>query len=240
MKRNIRDEALTAMRSEPRVGPHFRPKTLAFDPDGVVTIEGEVEKVAQKRLALEKLAAIRGVSGIVDRLHVRPAVRMSDDGIIDRLRTAFVHEPSFRGERISERKGETVVLIRNAPEGAIGEIEIEVADGIVTLNGTLLSLTAKRLAGVFAWWVPGVRDVINGIAVEPPEEDAPIFIEEAVRLVLEKDPLVDASQIRVGVRGRTVRLTGLVRSDDVRRAAEADAWYIFGVDDVINEIAVGP
>jgi osmotically-inducible protein OsmY len=88
--------------------------------------------------------------------------------------------------------------------------------------------------------VPGVRDVINGIAVEPPEEDAPIFIEEAVRLVLEKDPLVDASQIRVGVRGRTVRLTGLVRSDDVRRAAEADAWYIFGVDDVINEIAVGP
>jgi osmotically-inducible protein OsmY len=240
MKRSMCGEALTSMRSETRIGPHFRPETLAIDPDGVATIEGEVENVAQKRLALEKLAAIRGVSGIVDRLHVRPAATMSDDGIVDHLRRAFVNEPSFRGERISERKGETVVLIRNAPQGAIGEIEIEVADGIVTLNGTLLSLTAKRLAGVLAWWVPGVRDVINGIAVEPPEDDAPIFIEEAVRLALEKDPFVDASQIRVGVRGRTVRLTGLVRSDDIRRVAEADAWYVFGVDDVINEIAVGP
>jgi osmotically-inducible protein OsmY len=36
-----------------------------------------------------------------------------------------------------------------------------------------------------------------------------------------------------------VRLTGLVRSDAIRQAAEADAWYVFGVDDVVNDIAVG-
>jgi osmotically-inducible protein OsmY len=61
-----------------------------------------------------------------------------------------------------------------------------------------------------------------------------------VRIALEKDPFVDASQIRVGVRARTVRLTGLVRSRTARDVAEWDAWYVFGVDDVINEIAVGP
>jgi osmotically-inducible protein OsmY len=240
MDPNIAELALASVRSEPRIGPHFRPEALTVDADGVLTIEGEVESVAQKRLALERLAAVRGVSGIVDRLHVRPALRMSDDGIMDHLRKAFGDEPSFRGERISERKGENLVLIHDAPGEPIGEIEIEVQDGIVTLNGTLLSLTAKRFAGVLAWWVPGVRDVINGIAVEPPEEDAPILIEEAVRLALEKDPLIDASQIRVGARHRTVRLTGIVHSDRIRQAAEADAWYVFGVDDVENEVSVGP
>ena len=59
------------------------------------------------------------------------------------------------------------------------------------------------------------------------------------RIALDKDPLFDASQIRVGVRGRTVRLTGWVQSAAARDAAEWDAWYVFGVDDVINEIETG-
>ncbi len=32
-------------------------------------------------------------------------------------------------------------------------------------------------AGVLAWWVPGSRDVVNGIAVELPEEDSVNAIE---------------------------------------------------------------
>jgi osmotically-inducible protein OsmY len=84
--------------------------------------------------------------------------------------------------------------------------------------------------------VPGVRDVVNGISVDPPEEDVPIQIEEAVRIAFDKDPLIDASQIRAGVCERTVRLTGWVQSPVARDAAEWDAWYVFGVDDVINEV----
>jgi osmotically-inducible protein OsmY len=91
-----------------------------------------------------------------------------------------------------------------------------------------------------AWWVPGVRDVINGIAVEPPEDDGPDMIAEAIRVVLEKDPFVDASQVRVGVRLTLVRLTGLVSAETQREAAERDAWCMFGVDNVINEIEVRP
>ena len=131
-------------------------------------------------------------------------------------------------------------LVRDVPDGGAGQIEFGVQDGIVTLDGAAPSLASKRLAGVMAWWVPGVRDVINGMAVEPPEEDAPIQIEEAVKLALEKDPFVDADQIRVGVRGAVVRLTGLVKSPGMKETAEADAWYVFGVDDVINEIEVRP
>lgn len=235
-----RERALAAIRSEKRVGPHFKPTLLEIDADGTATIEAEVGTIAIKRLALERLAATQGVSAIIDRLRVKPAMAMSDDGILDHLRKAFYDDPSFRQLALKEREGGQLKLVRDAFEDARGEIEFEVKKGVVILNGRVPGLASKRLAGVLAWWVPGSRDVINGIAVEPPEEDAPIQIEEAVRIALDKDPFVDASQIRVGVRHRTVRLTGSVHSSEARDAAEWDAWYVFGVDDVINEIEVVP
>jgi len=163
---------------------------------------------------------------------------MSDGGIADHLRRRFAQEPAFRNLSIAERRGGRLELVRAAEDGAAGEIDLEVEDGVVTLDGAAPSLASKRLAGVMTWWTPGVRDVVNGMAVEPPEEDGPIAIEEAVKLALESDPFVDADQIRVGVRGAVVRLTGLVKSEGMRETAEADAWYVFGVDDVINQIEV--
>lgn len=237
-KDEIADRALAAARSEPRVGPHFRPTLLEVDEQGAATIEGEAENVAVKRIALERVAATPGISGIIDRLHVRPASVMSDAGIRDHLRKAYAQDAAFRGLRIVERVAGENRTVQDAPPEPRGEIVVEVENGIVTLNGAVPSLAAKRLAGVLAWWVQGSRDVVNGIAVETPEEDAPIRIEEAVRAVLDKDPFVDSSQVRVGARERTVRLSGLVKSDSARNMAEWDAWYVFGVDDVVNDIAV--
>jgi osmotically-inducible protein OsmY len=239
-KTAILDAIRAALHSEPRLGPGFRADLLDVDAEGSVTVEAEAESVAAKRLALERIAATPGVTGVIDRLHVKPAAPMSDDGILDHLRKAYVQEPEFRRLKIMERIGGELRLVRDALPDAAGSIEIEVSGGVVTLNGVVPGLASKRLAGLLAWWVPGSRDVVNGIVVEPPEEDAPIIIEEAVRIALDKDPFVDASQIRVGVRGRIVRLTGLVHSDAMRAAAEADAWYVFGVDDVVNEIVVHP
>jgi len=236
----LRERALVAMRSDKRIGPHFKPTLFIIDDDGIVTIQAEVETIAVKRLALERLAATQGVSGIVDRLRVKPAMAMSDDGILDHLRKAYYDEPSFRQLSLKEREDSKVKLVRDAADDARGEIEIEVKEGVVILNGRVSGLASKRLAGVLAWWVPGSRDVINGIAVEPPEEDTPDEIEEGVRTALDKDPFVDESQVRVGVRHRTVRLTGSVHSREARDAAEWDAWYVFGVDDVINDLEVVP
>jgi hypothetical protein len=236
---DLRETALAAIRSEKRIGPHFKPETLTIDADGVATIESEVETVAIKRLALERLGGVPGIGGIVDRLRVKPASPMSDHGILDHLRKTYYQEPAFQQFAIAECEKGQQKLVRAGLPGAGGQIDIEVEHGVVTLNGSLPSLAAKRLAGVLAWWVPGVRDVVNGITVDPPEDDAPIQVEEAVRVALDKDPLFDASQIRTGVRGRTVRLTGWVQSAAAREAAEWDAWYVFGVDDVINEIETG-
>jgi hypothetical protein len=82
----LHDSALGAIRSEARIGPHFKPVHFDIDAEGTATIEAEVENVAIKRLALERLAATKGVSAVVDRLRVKPAKAMSDDGILDHLR----------------------------------------------------------------------------------------------------------------------------------------------------------
>jgi osmotically-inducible protein OsmY len=150
----------------------------------------------------------------------------------------LIREHTFRELEIREVDSGRVVLARGVPSDGRGSIEIEVEDGTVRLDGLVPDLVTKRLAGAMAWWVPGTRDVINGVAVEPPEEDSPDMIAEAIRVILEKDPFVNASQVRAGVRGAAVRLTGLVPTEAERQAAERDAWCTFAVDDVINEIEV--
>lgn len=101
-------------------------------------------------------------------------------------------------------------------------------------------MAQKRLAGVLAWWVPGSRDVINGMAVEPPEQDSDDDITDAVRIVLETDRLVTEVNIRVRTTHAVVSLEGEVPSDAQKDMAEFDAWYVFGVDKVVNKLAVPP
>ncbi len=88
--------------------------------------------------------------------------------------------------------------------------------------------------------MPGSRDVINGLAVSPPEDDHDGAVADAVRLALEKDPFVDASKVGVRVHDWVVTLEGLVPSESESDMAEADAWYVFGVDEVISRLEVRP
>ncbi|HWE18078.1 MAG TPA: BON domain-containing protein [Hyphomicrobiaceae bacterium] len=230
----------STLRSEPSLGPQFHPSELEIGSDGVLVLGGEVESVKAKKLALERVAALPGIAGIADRLHVKPATRMSEKEIRVHVRDMLTEEASFKDLELAELEDGKRKLVQGAPADARGSIDFEVKDGLVTLNGHVPTLITKRLAGVMAWWVPGVRDVVNGLAVEPLEDDGPYMIAEAVRAVLEKDPFVDATQVRVGVRNTVVRLDGLVPSGTEREAAERDAWCVFGVDNVINEIEVRP
>ena len=245
-KQEVLKRVRAALRSDPRVGARCRLDDMELDDDDVLTIVGEAEDIAAKRVALVRAAALPEVSAIVDRLHVAPASPMGDADIRAHLRRFYVEEPSFATLAVRQMEAETrsgapvFETVSGDPETAEGEIDIEVRSGVVILNGRVPGLVSKRLAGAMAWWVPGVRDVVNGLEVDPPEEDAPIRIEDAVRIVLERNPLVDASQVRVGVRHRVVRLTGVVRSEELKHMAGCDAWYVFGVDDVINEIEVAP
>ena len=162
---------------------------------------------------------------------------MTDAEVRDHLCHSLLEEPVFRGCALSSRRDGDAEALREPP-GAVGRIEVEVADDVVTLSGEVPSLAHKRLAGVFAWWVPGTRDVVDGLEVVPAEEDDEGELADAVRIALEKDPLVDATGIAVAARGSVVALDGSVPSVVQRDIAEADAWYVFGVDEVLNRLQV--
>jgi osmotically-inducible protein OsmY len=228
-----------AFEHEPRINLHRYPVQMKFS-DGVLTLEGEVEHIAAKKLSMELAVAIRGVSGIVDRLHVIPSTHMGDGAILDAVRDALLQEPSLLNcSLILIRKGqlETLREIVTEPHGTI---RVSVSDGVVLLDDHVLSLTQKRLAGVLAWWVPGSRDVINGMDVVSDQLDSDEELTKAVRIVLTKDPFINEDRIQVGAECSVVTLDGDVPSAPQKEMAEFDAWYVFGVDKVVNRLEICP
>lgn len=230
-------EVRAALERDTRVNLHQESFTISSD-GSVVTLEGEVEGIISKKVALEVAAAVTGVSGIVDRLHIVPAERMEDGAIRDHVRDVLLQEPAFREYGIRGMVKGAWQSYRDLGGRSGGEFEIEVSDGVVTLNGRAGSISHKRLAGVLAWWVPGSRDVVNGLELVPPMADNDYELADAVVLVLEKDPFVNASQIRVGCRDYVVTLDGIVPNAKEKEIAEADVWYLFQVNRVINRLQV--
>lgn len=228
----IVNNVAAALERETSINLHRFPLYLECA-DGVLTMVGEVEHIMAKKMALELAAAVPGVAGIVDRVRIVPATQMEDGEIRNHVCSALLAENLLASSALwAIVKGKPEVV--RETDGAIGSIDVAVNDGIVTLNGDVTNLSAKRLAGVLAWWVPGSRDVVNGIEVSPPQEDNDDEVVDAVRLALEKNPFVNAAQIRVGCSNYTVTLKGLVKSKAQRLMAETDAWYVFRVNQVVN------
>lgn len=228
-----------AFEHEERINLHRYPIRMDFS-DGALTLEGEVENIAAKKLAMESAIAVPGVTGIVDRLRVAPAERMGDRAILNAVRDALLQELALENCTLKVKYKGKAETVRESAAEHHGVIEVSVEDGVVLLDDHVPSLAQKRLAGVLAWWVPGSRDVVNGMAVEPPEEDDDDEVTEAVRMVLEKDRFLKADQIRASTKNYVVTLEGLVPTETQKDMAEFDAWYVFGVDRVINKLDVRP
>jgi osmotically-inducible protein OsmY len=232
-------EVRAAMEREPRINLHKFPIAMEFS-DGVLTLEGETEHIAAKKLGMELAAAVRGVSGIVDRLHVAPSTRMGDGAILDAVRDALLQEPILQNCTLQLiRKGQ-LETPREITDGPHGVIRVSVTEGVVLLDDHVTGLTQKRLAGVLAWWVPGSRDVINGMEVVPEQPDSDEELAKAVRVVLKKDPFVNGERIRVSAGNAVVTLDGDVPSTAQQEMAEFDTWYVFGVDKVLNHLEIRP
>jgi osmotically-inducible protein OsmY len=116
--------------------------------------------------------------------------------------------------------------------------EVEVQDGVATLQGIAGSLSHKRLAGVLAWWIGGTQEVLNQMVVDPPEEDNDDEVSDALRLALDKDPFLRGADLGVRTRERVVTLYGTVHGERDRELAEFDAWYVDGVEGVNSQIVV--
>lgn len=205
---------------------------------GLLTLEGEVGGIDVKRRALKAASDVEGVSRIADRLRVAPPERTGDGATRDAVCKLLLRDVDFQNCGLHLHAKGRVEILREPAGDSSGSIDVAVADGVVTLTGRVISLSHKRLAGVLAWWARGCRDVVNELKVVPQEEDNDDEITDALRLVLETDPSVHADQIGIRCQGRVVTLEGIVASEAERTRAEADAWCLFAVDNVINRIEV--
>ncbi len=214
-KRDPVKEVAAALTERLHIDSRQRAIACRLEGDALV-LEGAVEGIALKKKALLIAMGTAGTSGVIDRLKVRPSARMTDKEIGKHFYDALAGEPVL---------------------DALG-IKAEVRDGVVDIEGVVPSLTHKRLAGVLAWWVPGATDVINSLEVDPPEEDSDEEMEDAITTVFEKDRLVDESSIKARAKRWVVTLEGVAMSEGEKKAAEDDAWYVWGVNDVVNNIRV--
>jgi osmotically-inducible protein OsmY len=239
MEANVVALVRARLGADPRVNVRHHPLALSLD-HGDLIMEGELESVAAKKLALEIAAGVPQVGGIIDRLRVIPSTRMTDGEILTHVLRALSAESGLQTCGLTSHRGARVEHMPPSSQGTRGQIDVRSEDGVVTLDGDVPSLTQKRLAEVLVWWVPGVRDVVNGLGISPPEEDSDDDITDALKMVLEKDPLLKGLKISVRTENRVVTLLGTVNSEEQQRAAETDGWCLFGVDRVVNELRVEP
>lgn len=234
----ILKQTRAALEREPRVNLHHFPIHVDVV-DGALTLEGEVDNIAARKLAVRLAESIPGVMRVEDRLRIIPRERKGDGEMLDTLAQFLLRECDLKNCTLRQRDQRGAEVLHEAVgDDCSGEIEFAVADGIITLEGHVLSLSHRRIAEVLAWWVPGCRGVDNRLEVTPAEQDNDDEVTDALRLVLEIDPTIHADQILVKTNLGVVSLDGVVAREEEKRSAELDAWYVPGVNEVVNRLEV--
>jgi osmotically-inducible protein OsmY len=219
---------LAALEKDPDINLHESPIRVTYHDS--LRLEGEVANIIVKRKARRIAMQISGLNDIEDRLLLRPGERRHGKALMDAVTSALSQEPAFRD-----------MAVHTHPATEIGGrdwIGVDVAECVVRLDGQVRSLSHRRLAEVITWWVPGSCDVHNHMRVKPAEKDNDDEISDAVSMVLEKDPLLHAETLSVHTHNREVTLSGVVHSDEQRRMAIYDCWYVPGVHEVHDRMQV--
>jgi osmotically-inducible protein OsmY len=232
---NLFNDLTAALERDPRIDIHHYPLRIRIQ-DQHVSLEGQVENIAAKKAAITQAKKLFGDKFVTDELRVTPAEHKEDGALRDAVITLY-HEPALSEITLRLNINGGFSVVREVPgDDNDSMIDVRVTDGTVTLSGWVRSLTHKRLAEVLVWWTAGCESVDNQLEVTPPEEDNDQEITDAVRMVQEKDPFVHASQLAVNTSKGIVTLQGYVASKEEKKLAALDAWYVSGVQDVVDQI----
>jgi hyperosmotically inducible periplasmic protein len=117
--------------------------------DGAVTVEGQDRTGVGRYEALADIANMPGVKDVIDNISVEP-VSTYDDGLRLRAARAIYADPVLRKYAIDPAR----------------PIRIIVANGHVTLYGSVDSTMDKQIAGIRASQLPGVFSVENKLQVD--------------------------------------------------------------------------
>lgn len=117
-------------------------------------------------------------------------------------------------------------------------INVECANGVVTLSGEVASMWEKNSVSKAAGRMSGVSAVINNTVVMSPSSgpDDRKITRMVERALAAASSVPDS--VRVETTGARVRLTGAAQWDYQRRAAERAVQQLHGIREVVNEISL--
>jgi hyperosmotically inducible periplasmic protein len=119
------------------------------DPDGTVTLMGQVVRPTLKSDSENVVKRIEGVTRVVNEIEVLP-LSPNDDRIRRATYTAIYRDPALSIYQM----------------GAVPPIHIIVKNGHITLEGVVAREMDKTIAGMRANSIPGAFSVTNNLVVE--------------------------------------------------------------------------
>lgn len=215
--RPLIQQVTSALAADPRIDYATLPIQV-IDHNGLVGLVGWVPELRDKRRIEGVVADLVGPTNVQSCLVIGPPNQRPDVELVRAVQDSLMEDRSIDST----------------------SIQVACTNGVVGLSGLIDTTLHRRLAAALPWWIPGVREVVDDLSVVYPEPEDDELLVEAIQTVLEKDPLVDRTEILVLSHSGVVALLGTVGGDDARAAAENDAWIVEGVRDVVNQIEVAP
>jgi len=191
--------------------------------NGIATLTGTVDLYLYKSAAAKRVLHARGVTAVRNEIQVAGA-NVSD-------------------QQLQARLGEKLTYDRVGYGNVFDAISLSVSDGVVTLGGSALDPVSKDSALALAATMPGVKEVVDRIAVDPvsPMDNRIRF--EVARAVygeptLNRYAIDPARPIRIAVQNGHVELYGTVDSQMDKNVAFLRANGVPGVFSVKNYLQV--
>lgn len=187
--------------------------------DGEVTLNGTVPTYFARDAAVADALSIVGVTEVDNELSVRYP--------------AGVSTPTD-----SEIESNVESVLRINPDIDTSDVEVDVSEGIVTLEGAVDAYWKKVHAEEMASNVSGVLSIDNRLNVIRAKDFVDREIAGDIADALDRNALLDAEDIDITVEDGVVMLTGTVPTRTARQAAYDAARYTLGVVDVRNNLVV--
>ena len=185
--------------------------------DGIIALTGHVGTYAAKTNAEKIVKRVHGVQGVANDIEVKLSTSFERDDV-DIARSAV-----------------------NALEWNVSvpkdRVKVTVANGWVTLDGSVDWYYQKRAAEDAVFLLAGVRGVANNINVATKHVQVQ-DVKGKIEAALKRNAEIDSKKIVVLASDGKVTLSGSVRSWVERQDAVNAAWSAPGVKNVVDQIRI--